>query len=394
MSSSDLGLYVHYPYCAVRCPYCDFNVYVSRRDDHAYTDAVLRELEARAGPYRERGGFRSLYFGGGTPGEWATAELARVTGFATRELGLSPGAEITVEVNPGTTAERVIGELAAAGVNRFSLGAQSFRGEELAALGRTHHPEDITRAARAVSAAGAECSIDLIYGLPGQLEGAVLESIERALELEPSHISAYTLTIEPKTVFGRRARRGLFTAMDDDLQAGLYELVEARLEAAGFLHYEISSFAPAGSEAVHNSIYWSGGPYLGCGAGAHSYLPARDLSSALRRENVRAPRAYVESATRGSTRVSFEETLERTVVIGERLMLGLRTRFGVDLAALAAEARLDPEALQGIVERASAQLTRAGLVCFEGSVVRPTTRGFLHGDHLGRVMLEAAGQLP
>jgi putative oxygen-independent coproporphyrinogen III oxidase len=387
VATSDPGLYVHYPYCERKCPYCDFNVHVIPHDDRTYADAVIAELRARRGEIEAP--FHTLYFGGGTPSEWSPEELGRVVTCVKAEVGLDPSAEITLESNPGTIGESRLGAFMSAGITRFSLGVQSFDDRELESLGRTHSGDEAERIVRAAIATGAKTSLDLIYALPDQTEASAIASVDRAIALRPDHISAYTLTVEPETPLGRRARLGLFRAMDDDLQASMIEAVTARLEAAGYLRYEVSSYAPIGREAVHNAIYWTGGPYLGAGAGAHSYLPAPRLRSAIRRENVRAPSQYVDSALTGRVATTFEERLSKPEAIGDRLMTGLRAAWGIDLRALAEEAELGEE-LEAALAPALERLIAEKLVERSGPRVRPTARGFLFADRIGRALLEAS----
>ncbi|MCK6549430.1 radical SAM family heme chaperone HemW [Myxococcota bacterium] len=390
MSSADLGLYVHFPYCEKKCPYCDFNVVAIRHDDHAYADAVLAELAARAPAFlAETPRFRTLYFGGGTPSEWAPDALARVIDAVRPRL--DPRAEITLEANPGTIADAHIAAFAAAGVNRFSIGAQSALDHELELLGRTHRAGDVARTVEAAKRAGARVSVDLIYGLPYQDEDALSRSIDAMLALGVDHLSAYTLTIEPRTLFAKRVRQGRLTVVDDDRQASLVEHLTASLARAGFERYEISSYAPPGQEAVHNSIYWAGGPYLGVGAGAHSYLPAPGLRAALRRETLRAPRTYVAEACAGRFPAGFEETLDRDTAIADRLLVGVRTKWGLDVGALDAEAE-QHGALVARLGPILDALAAEGLITREGAVARPTARGFLFGDLIARRLLDAAAR--
>jgi oxygen-independent coproporphyrinogen-3 oxidase len=388
-SERDAGVYVHFPYCERKCPYCDFNVHAIPHDDRTYADAIIAELRARGPAFRPSSGvFSTLYFGGGTPSEWSPGEVARVIEAVRSDLGLARSAEITLEANPGTVSEQRLDQFRAGGVTRFSLGVQSFRSPELELLGRTHSPAEAEAIAVKAKRTGAMVSIDLIYGLTAQTEAEVTESIDCALGLEPDHVSAYTLTIEPETPLAKRTRLGLYRALDDDRQADLYAHVTAKLERAGYQHYEVSSYAPAGKEAVHNSIYWTGGAYLGVGAGAHSYLPASNLVRAIRRENVRAPEAYLKGARAGTFPASFEERLEGPEVIGDRLLTGVRARWGVDLAALDRSAELAGRLLQQL-EPAVDRLVKDGLIEREGGRIRPSPRGFLWTDRIARELLAA-----
>lgn len=390
-TSRDQGLYVHFPYCEKKCPYCDFNSHVIPHDDHRYADAVLRELEDRAAPYLARGGFSTLFFGGGTPSLWAPAAVGRVIDFAQRALQLAPGAEITLEANPGTIHERSFAAFTEVGVNRFSIGAQSFEDSELVSLGRIHDSGAGARAVRLAKASGARVSLDLMYAQPGQRWADVQRSVDRALSLEPDHLSAYTLTVEPSTPLGHRFEAGTFVPMPDDDQAELIEQVTAALEAAGHLRYEVSSYAAPGLEARHNSIYWAGGAYLGVGAGAHSHLPSPGLAVVERRGNIKSPTEYEARALAGTHEPGVVERLGQEEAIAERLMLGVRVKAGLDLLELAEDAQIPFDALWAKAGSALEQLVREGLLERREHVFAPTARGFLFTDGMGRRLLETAG---
>lgn len=375
ITADDVGVYVHYPYCEKKCPYCDFNVHAIAHDDRLYTDALLRELDARAPEYGEK--FATLYFGGGTPSEWDPEQLTRV--IDRLRPALERSAEITLEANPGTIADARIEAFMRAGINRFSIGAQSFHDHELEILGRTHSAREIVATVQGAQRAGARVSIDLIYALPGQTIMDLHRSIARAYELGVDHISAYTLTIEPSTPLARKTEAGTFEPMPDDEQAELIEAVTDRLESHRYFRYEVSSYSPPGLEAVHNSIYWVGGAYLGVGAGAHSYRPAPDRSAAVRRENLRAPGEYVADANAGKFSARMEETLDRPAVLGERLMVGVRSKWGVNLDALPP---LPPSSLEALD-----QLVKDGLLEKCDRVYRPTAKGFFFADLMGRKLL-------
>jgi oxygen-independent coproporphyrinogen-3 oxidase len=329
-----------------------------------------------------------VFFGGGTPSLWAPAEVGRVLGVVKAELGLAEDVEITLEANPGTVHERLFEAFVAAGVNRFSIGAQSFDDRELAQLGRIHGALDAGRAVRLAKASGARVSLDLIYGQPGQTWAAVSASLDRALELETEHLSAYTLTLEPGTPLSRQAATGEFVPMDEDAQAELIERVSERLNTAGLVRYEISNYARPGCEAVHNTLYWVGAPYLGVGAGAHGYSPAPGLASAVRRADVKSPEEYVARALLGQDPVGFSERLDRRAVLGDRLLVGFRVKWGLDLGALDAEAELGG-ALVSALAPAASELVARGLLAEAGSRLVPTGRGFLFADLVAVRLLTA-----
>ena len=389
VQASDGMVYVHFPYCGSKCPYCDFNSHVVAHDDVAYADAVLAELEARGAALRPPpGGLSSIYLGGGTPSLWAPSQVGRVLSALKARFGLRPGAELTLEANPESAQPERLAAFRAAGVNRFSIGCQSFDEAELAALGREHDARASQEAVRAAIATGARVSLDLIYGLPGQSTEAARRSVDRALALSPDHLSAYALTVEPDTLLERRVRLGRFRPMPDDEQARLIEAVSAHLAGAGFVRYEVSSYARQGRVSLHNTGYWQGAAYLGLGAGAHSYLPAPGLVRAERRENVRSPARYVDTALAGDVEASWTEVLDAARIAGDRLMIAFRSRFGLDVGDFVEElsGAVDPAPL----EAATARLVREGLLERVGARLRPTARGWLFNDVVARAMMDAA----
>ena len=339
-----MGLYVHWPYCARICPYCDFNVVRDRgRADEAgrLLRAILADLEAQAALLGERR-LVSIFFGGGTPSLMRPADVARVIAAARR---LWPGAddlEITLEANPtDAEAERFAG-LAEAGVGRLSLGVQSLNDAELAFLGRNHDAAAARRAVRQAMAHFPRVSVDLIYALPNQTPSAWAAALAEVADFGVEHISPYQLTIEAGTAFDRAVRRGLFAPPTDDLAAELYETTQSALTAAGFEAYEVSNHARGlAARARHNLVYWRGEDYAGVGPGAHGRLSLSDGRYAAE-----APRGIPEYIVRVEAeglgaRLSPLSARDRAI---ERLLMGLRTVEGVaraDLEPLAiAPARL------------------------------------------------------
>ena len=309
------GVYVHYPYCAKRCPYCDFNVVQpgpDGRPDVRYRDAVLAELSARASGFVGRGGAVSLYFGGGTPALWAPECIASVVEAVRSVVGLLDGAEITLEANPHEADEGTLTALRQAGINRLSLGTQSFDDELLERLGRQNRRSD-----------------NLVQGAAGQsLEGA-LEDVRAVLALEPEHVSTYELTIHEGTPFGARSRRGEVLTVDEDTLADLWSGTRACLRAGGVAPYEISNAARPGREAVHNMLYWTMGEYLALGAGAHGFLRAPDGSGGARWENERHAGRWMRAALAGAPAERFREEVDRETLARERLLTGLRLEAGI-----------------------------------------------------------------
>ena len=335
-----IGVYVHFPWCLKKCPYCDFLSLPAAREEipHArYADAVIAELEARR-PALPDLPLRSVFFGGGTPSLWKADELGRVLA---RVLEAFPArgskVEITAECNPSSFDDTVASGLARAGVNRISLGVQSLDRERLAFLGRLH---DAAGALEALDVAMRHrferVSADLIFGVAGESAEAAQSEVETLASRGISHLSAYALTIEPGTQFGELARRNRLPLLSDDAVADSFAAVEGALEARGFVHYEVSNYAKAGAEAQHNLGYWRGEPYLGLGTGAWGTLPNR--SGRLRYRNTPSAERYL-GWTRRPSAVDLEregefiavtEPLDGETAFRERLMLGLRLAEGFD----------------------------------------------------------------
>jgi putative oxygen-independent coproporphyrinogen III oxidase len=321
---STLSVYVHVPYCASRCGYCDFNTYVA--GDHSiWAPAAVTEvalMQRVAGARAERP--QSVFFGGGTPTLLPAADLAAVL----RAIAPAPGAEVTVEANPDTVDPGKLAALRAAGFNRISLGMQSARGHVLAALERRHTPGRAVAAAREARAAGFEhVSLDLIYGAPGETDDDWRASLEAALSAEPDHLSAYALSLEPGTRLARRLR-----SLDEEAQARRYEMTEEHLGRAGLHWYEISSWARSESaRCAHNLTYWRGGQWWGVGPGAHSYVDG------VRWWNVRRPADWARRLHEGLSPRAGEERLTADQRRLERVMLGLRLAEGLPAAGLAQE---------------------------------------------------------
>lgn len=345
------GIYVHYPYCARHCPYCDFAVTVTRRIPHdAYRDAVLAELAARAPDYDGRPPAVSLYFGGGTPGLWPAGHIGAVIERVAARFGLAADAEITVECNPEDIRPETAPALRAVGVNRISLGVQSFDDGLLVRLGRKHTGDGARRAVEALRASGIDdVNIDLMHGERAMPLVGVLADVQAALALGPTHVSTYQLTIEPKTPFGARARRGEALLVDDERLAVMYGAIRAALRAGGLEPYEISNAARPGHEARHNTLYWTDGEYLGLGAGAHGYLH-RGLGGE-RWENLRHAGRYMQAALAGAPGETFRDAIDPPSRLEDRVLCGLRLDRGLpvddrlDRAFGAAARRLADEGL-------------------------------------------------
>jgi len=351
------GVYVHVPFCATRCGYCDFNTYTAgelgnggRRTRAGYVDAVLAELAlARRALGDGAPAVETVFFGGGTPTLLAPTELAAILDAIRATFGLAPGAEVTTEANPESVDPASLAALRAAGFTRVSLGMQSAAPHVLATLERTHTPGRAAEAAREARAAGFEhVSLDLIYGTPGETDDDWRASLDGALAAAPDHVSAYALIVEPGTRLAAQVRRGALPAPDDDALADRYELADAALRTAGLDWYEISSWA-AGPDAAcrHNLGYWRGGDWWGLGPGAHSHV------GGVRWWNVLHPSSYAARLAAGASPAAGRELLDDATRRVERIMLELRLAEGLALendtraaaAEQAAAGRLDRDAL-------------------------------------------------
>ena len=360
------GIYVHWPYCAAICPYCDFNVYRARGADNApLLNAIAADMEAHAQRFGRREA-SSLFFGGGTPSLLRGGELAQLIDAASRAFVLSADCEITLEANPEDA--RLFGEQAAAGVNRFSIGVQALDDAALKGLGRKHSAAAGLHAVGVAAATGQRVSIDLIYAREGQGVGAWREELARALALPVEHVSLYQLTIEPQTAFARRVGRGQLKPPDNDAAAALYEATQEVCAAAGFPAYEISNHArePA-ARARHNLLYWRGEDWIGVGPGAHGRVT--QLGERLAFEAQRQPKDYVDAVRENGVGWISEARLTGEEAADEALLMGLRIEDGVELARVEAlrGRPLNRDAMAWLVEqgllqheRGRARLTRAG----------------------------------
>lgn len=337
-SPEPFGIYVHFPYCLSKCPYCDFASRASVTVPHErYADALLRELELRAGEFPSRPA-TSVFFGGGTPSLWDPVQVRRVLDALRAAYPFAADAEVTLEANPGASDEARFSAYREAGVNRLSIGAQSFQPQVLTSLGRTHSPDEVGRAVRAGRAAGFDnISIDLIYGAPNHTVDRVRDDAKRALALETDHLSAYALTLvhlAEEVPMARDRKLGRIVVPDDDAQAEMGEALREELSAGGLTRYEISNYATPGRESRHNLLYWRGGGYIGLGVGAHGFVRASDGQSGRRYGNKRAPEFFFQDVEAGRLSEREQESVDAEGIFLERLYTGLRLVEGVDLVEL------------------------------------------------------------
>ncbi|MDO8346359.1 MAG: radical SAM family heme chaperone HemW [Rugosibacter sp.] len=360
-----LALYIHWPWCVKKCPYCDFNSHEAKSgiDDAAWLAALIADLEA-ALPQIWNRPVGSIFIGGGTPslmqGETADALLSAIR----MRVPLQPDAEITLEANPGTAEAEKFAAFRAAGVNRLSLGIQSFADEKLRALGRIHDSREAQAAIELALKHFERVNLDLMYALPGQTLAEAEHDIERALASGVSHLSAYHLTLEPNTPFHHAPP----PLPEDDLAADMQEMIEEELAAAGFEHYETSAFARPGERCHHNLNYWNFGDYLGIGPGAHSKLS--NHQRIWREARHRHPRAWLEGAARGEF-ISTAQTIAAADLPGEFMMNALRLCDGFPLRLFSERTGLPLAA----IEKSALAARREGLLEIADDQVRPTPKG-------------------
>ncbi|WP_037516255.1 radical SAM family heme chaperone HemW [Sphingobium yanoikuyae] len=364
-----LGLYVHWPFCVSKCPYCDFNSHVRDRiDADAWQAALLADL-AHEAEKNGRRPLRSIFFGGGTPSLMPPRIAASLIEAAERHWGFSNDIEITLEANPNSVEAARFGDLAAAGINRVSLGLQALDNEALAFLGRAHDVDEGLGALDTARRIFDRVSFDLIYARPGQSESDWEAELARALSFGTGHLSLYQLTIEPGTRFATLAAQGKLTPVDPDHGATLYELTQAMTAQAGIPSYEISNHARPGQESRHNLIYWRYGDYVGIGPGAHG---RRGGMATLRHKK---PENWMGAVDRNGNGLQQEVPLQAEDKAREALLMGLRLGEGVDLARIAGLSGLPIDAL--VDDRAVDRMNDLGLVWRTGNRLQVSPAGML-----------------
>ena len=380
-----LSLYIHVPWCVRKCPYCDFNSHGVGRDaglpEEEYITALLADLDQdlqllQGQPERE---LHSIFIGGGTPSLLSGAAYQRLFDGLRARMTFSADCEVTLEANPGTLEQGRFAAYRAAGINRLSLGVQTFQPEQLEVLGRIHSAEEAGRAVASARAAGFDnFNIDLMHGLPGQTLETALDDIRRALALKPTHLSWYQLTLEPNTEFYSRPP----VLPEDDLLWDIQDHGHAELEAAGFRRYEISAYALEGRSARHNLNYWKFGDYLGIGAGAHGKLTMLKTDSAgnlngelqlQRRWKSRQPEAYLRRMQDPRGFVAGQQEIDRDELALEFMMNALRLTGGVSFEDLRRTTGLDREALEPGLSQARSR----GLIVEDDVLLRATPQGLL-----------------
>ncbi len=374
-----VSLYLHIPFCHTRCYYCDFNTYAGILPlREPYVRALITEIEL-AGKLAHRGSktprrSRTIFFGGGTPSLLTVEQITRLLDACRKAFAVDELAEITLEANPGTLSPQQIAGLHAAGINRLSIGSQSFDAGLLKTLGRIHSPEEITQALLNARAAGfTSINLDFMFGLPGQTMRHWQETLDQALTLHPEHFSLYSLIIEEGTPFYTWVGEGRITPGDEDLCADMYEYADERLQAEGYENYEISNWALAGHRSRHNLTYWQNLPYLGMGAGAHSYFGGKRFC------NILDPQEYIKLLKKQQLPVAESETIDRVQEMSETAFLALRTAQGLHLPTF--EERFAEPFTSFVGERLH-RVEEAGLLEQDESWLRLSKRGRLLGNEV------------
>jgi len=376
LGTAPFGVYVHVPFCTVRCGYCDFNTYtltelgVDGASVGTYADVALRELELAArvlGP--EAPPVATVFFGGGTPTTMAPHDLVRVLDGIRTRFGLADDAEVTTEANPDSVTPASLQALASGGFNRISFGMQSAVPHVLATLERTHDPDNVAKAVGAARAAGLKVSVDLIYGTPGESLRDWRTSLDAAIDLGPDHISAYALVVEEGTKLGAQVRRGQVPAPQDDDEATKYELADQILGAAGFGWYEVSNWARTQADRCrHNGGYWLDGDWWGVGPGAHSHV------GGVRWWNVKHPNAFAGRLNAGLSPAAGRELLTDDQRYDERVLLGVRLVDGLPIDLLRPEGSEAIAGLiaDGLVDGPSAMRPRRVVLTLRGRLLADT----------------------
>nr|WP_243839045.1 radical SAM family heme chaperone HemW [Aeromicrobium yanjiei] len=371
------GVYVHVPFCRVRCGYCDFNTYTADELGEGatratYADTAIREIVQAAERFGRRP-VETVFFGGGTPTQLPSTDLVRILQAIDERLGLAEGVEVTTEANPDSVTPESLAVLRAGGFTRISFGVQSAVPHVLATLERTHDPANVPQAVRWAREAGFEqVSVDLIYGTPGESFDDWRRSLEQAIALGPDHVSAYALIVEEGTAFARKVRRGEVVMPDDDETADKYVLADEMLSAAGLGWYELSNWARDGSaQCRHNVLYWRSDDWLGIGPGAHSHVAGE------RWWNVKHPAAYAQRLVAGESPRHDGETIDAETAHVEQIMLETRLRSGLGLDTLSEAARASvPE------------LVARDLATLEGDRLVLTRTGRLLADAVVRELVD------
>jgi len=377
LPTGSFSLYIHIPYCIRKCPYCDFNSHVVPEiPEKHYTEALLCELDYYGTQSDWRGRpIQTIFFGGGTPSTFKPTSIGKLLAWIAATFPVEEECEITLEANPGTVDWENFFGYRDAGVNRMSLGVQSFQPRLLEFLGRVHSAEDAKRALTVIKQAGFDnFNLDLIYAIPGQSLAELQADLESALEFQPPHLSGYNLTFEEGTPFHRELRSARIKPLDEDLEIAMAECIEARLQDAGLRRYEISNYALPGRHAQHNVNYWRNGDYLGLGAGAHSHGKRGGAYLFGRRwSNEKNPARYIAQTKESGHAVTSCEDLDLRKAAGEFMFLGLRMIEGISTEAFRRRFGKDPMDFFPQIE----SWMEASLIEEQNSLLRLTPTGLM-----------------
>ena len=364
------GVYVHWPFCAAKCPYCDFNSHVRAAiDESGWVDGIVRELEWVARHQAHRPVVETIFFGGGTPSLMSGDAVGRILSKIAALWPMANDAEITLEANPASADAARFADYRAAGVNRVSLGVQALNDADLKKLGRLHDVAEAKRALKMAMDTFARVSLDLIYARPDQGDAQWRDELRQALSFGTEHLSLYQLTIEPQTPYALLHQNGQLQIPDDDLAAGLYETTQELCEAAGRPAYEISNHAMPGSESRHNLIYWRYGDYVGVGPGAHGRVALDGKRTAT--AAIKLPERWIDAVSKSGHGFGEMTAIDDADAAREHLLMNLRLREGLDLAAYAARWGVRPDAAK------ITALTDQGFLTLQGDVLAATPSGRL-----------------
>ncbi|WP_187262246.1 radical SAM family heme chaperone HemW [Pontibacter beigongshangensis] len=366
------GIYIHIPFCRQACYYCDFHFSTSMGLKEQMVQAIQQELHLRQG-YLQGQPVQTIYFGGGTPSLLHQQELADILQTVKQLFEVGPDAEVTLEANPDDLTPAKLQELRQAGVNRLSIGLQSFHEPHLRLMNRAHTATESLQSVKDAQEAGFDnITVDLIYGIPAPGHSIWLQDLELLFSLQVQHVSCYALTIEPDTVFGRWSKKGTFTAPEDEFTSQQFEMLLTQMQQHGFVQYEISNFCQPGYESRHNSNYWRGVHYLGIGPSAHSF------NGPTRQHNVAHNKKYIDALQQGQ--LAFElENLSPADQANDYLLTSLRTSWGCDLQKLQQELHYDLAATHGVYLQG---LQQKELAQISNNVLYLTDKGKLLADQI------------
>jgi len=377
---SQLGVYIHIPFCLSKCPYCNFNSsVVSSLPEDKYVEALLSEIRFTSkGHFSEYEMVDTIYFGGGTPSLFSPSSVGKVLDVIATCYSFSDDIEITLEANPGSLDTKKLKGFSDLGIKRLNLGFQSLKDHLLQKLGRIHTAKEASEAFSLARKAGFyNLGVDLIYGIPGQETVELREDLEAVIRLKPEHIAAYNLTVEPDTPFSHWVEQGMITLPTEEQEVKMYELTHRMLTDAGYDHYEISNFGLPGYQSRHNQKYWVLEPYMGVGAGAHSYK--RTGGSGTRWWNVSDPYRYIDDVENNRSSITGNERLSEKETYQEALFLGLRQLKGINLSDLKSDFGMSldktyPGVVPGLVD--------VGLLDLEQDTLKLTSQGILLSDEV------------